>query len=834
MDDWWALLDAFGYERRMLPDAGYLVRHDGRPVTVAHPSPDPAAFARLDADGRPPEGRLLAACAAHDAPFGLLVAGRVFRLFEAGSPAEVSEWIELDAEALGPEDLPWLALLSPALLADGGFAELRDEARNHGVALWKRLGQRIRDETLPALAEGLGRWAVCSGFDIRDDDRRLELEQASLTLLFRLIFIFCAESAGHLPIHNHAYRARSLTELVRRASEMGHDAGRGNGLWSKAAELVGAMRAGDEERGIAPYNGALFAPGKLPGAARLESVRLDDACFRRVLVSLGFDEKEPDHGVDYSILEIGHLGNIYESLLGLRLSLAERPVRYDAGRDRFIWTDSAAGVAAGSLLWQTHEGGRKAGGVYYTPTTLVRHLVDGAVRPAFREHLERVEATAKDDPGRAAAELLDFAVVDPACGSGHFLVEVVDLLADETARFLAKRPLPQVRDALARLRESATGTDAVEDMALLRRLLLKHCVFGVDVSPMGIEIATMSLWLAAFVPGLSLSYLGANLRVGDSLIGVGDRDAVVFRNTFSTKEFESWLDAAAEKAARVAAGPDRTPDEYTASDATHQAVREDLAGLRRVFDLWTAEPFGQRGNRNRVKSRGSAIAAGEMDRATEYRVRKSRKIARNHRFFHWPVEFPRMFRDPRRGFDAVVGNPPWEEVTVEELGFFALYRPGLSSMAGPERELAVADFRALRPDVAARLREEQERAAAMRVALGAGEYVSTSGDPDLYKFFCQRYPTLVRDGGSIGVVLPRSAFVAKGSAGFRDWLLGSATVGRVDFASTAVGGCSSRPPPIRWRWSPPARHRHRRVISSRSPAPQIRGPRGGGSRRRRV
>lgn len=776
--DWRAILDGFGYRRTTLPESGYLVSHGEKRVAVAHPSPDPAAFARLDDNGRPPEGRLLAACAKHEAPFGLLVAEGVFRLFAAGSPAEVSEWIEMDAEALGVDGLPWLALLSPPLLAEGGFADLREADRNYGVELWKRLGQRIRNDSLPALAEGLDRWAARFDFDTRDDAKRRDLEQASLTLLFRLIFILYAESAGYLPVHNHAYRARSLTTLVREAAEKDRDdAERTSELWSRAASLVAAMRQGDEDAGIAAYNGALFATDKLPGAGLIEDMQLDDACFRRVLVSLG---RERDRGVDYSTLEIGHLGNIYESLLSQRLSLADRPVRYDPRSDRYLWAEFAESDAA-CLLWQTHEGGRKAGGVYYTPTPLVRHLVDGAVRPAFREHLDRVEQVAIHDPARAAVDLLDFAVVDPACGSGHFLVEVLDLLAAETARFLAKRPLSRIRDELASLRESAAGAESVEDMTLLRRLLLKHCVFGVDVSPMGVETATMSLWLAAFVPGLSLSYLGANLRVGDSLIGVGDRNTVVARETFRGKFLEKQLIEAAEKAARAAGVEDKNPEEYAKSEKEYRGVQEHLDGLRRVFDLWTAEPFGQQGSRRLLKGRADEIAAGQTDPATALHVSKAQEVARKHRFFHWPLEFPQVFREPRRGFDAVVGNPPWEEVTVEELGFFALYVPGLVSMTENEREVQLTEFCGRRPDVAKRLREEQQRAAAVRLAFAAGEYRSTPGDPDLYKFFCQRYPTLLRDGGSMGVVLPRTAFNAKGSAGFREWLFERATVGRVDF-----------------------------------------------------
>ena len=133
---------------------------------------------------------------------------------------------------------------------------------------------------------------------------------------------------------------------------------------------------------------------------------------------------------------------------------------------------------------------------------------------------KRLRKTASSSPDAAVKELFSFSVLDPACGSAHFLVQVVETLADMTVRFLAETPLPGISDDLDRLRSGTSVGTGVDDAALVRRLVLKHCVFGVDVSPMGAEIALMSLWLASFVPGLSLSYLDRNVIVGDSLLGV--------------------------------------------------------------------------------------------------------------------------------------------------------------------------------------------------------------------------------------------------------------------------------------------------------------------------
>src|SRR5581483_3473822 len=193
-------------------------------------------------------------------------------------------------------------------------------------------------------------------------------------------------------------------------------------------------------------------------------------------------------------------------------------------------------IEKGELLWLTDEGGRKGGGVYYTPEALVRHLVRRGVAPLFERHLDEVGVIAQRDPAAAARKVFDFHVLDPACGSAHFLVAVVDELADLVARFLAQTPLPTIRNELNDLRSGAGETYGVgvDDVALLRRLVLRRCVYGVDVSPMGAEIAKISLWLASFVPGLSLSYLDHNVRVGNSLIGIASPEQLLDANGGTT------------------------------------------------------------------------------------------------------------------------------------------------------------------------------------------------------------------------------------------------------------------------------------------------------------
>ena len=787
---WREVLTGLGYEVTPLRKRGYLASSGGEPVIVVHPRKSADQFARLDEAGRLPEGALVADCLASGAPYGLLAAGARMRLLRAGrdDAGSTTRYLELDPAAMEPEHLPLVGLLAPKFLASGGLEELLVEARDYGASLSKRLDRSLRQDVMPRLGRELGRWATTSGRDVADDEVRGELEAAALTWVFRALFLLYAESAGHLPMSNHTYAGRSFTRIAQRAAEELDIADENaKTLWRDVSALVEAMRTGQSAWGVPAYNGALFAPDGFDGAEILEAASIPDAALAPALVALARDPEDSDVGVDFSGLEIGHLGHIYEGLLSLRLSVADRDFRYDASSDRYV---PASGedvkIARGDLLWLTNEGGRKGGGVYYTRTELVRHLVREAVRPAFERHLAEVRELASSDPQAAAGRLFEFFVLDPACGSAHFLVEVVEELADQIATLLGELALPAVRDELDGLRAAAGSTfgAGIEDTALLKRLVLKRCVYGVDLSRMGAEIAKVSLWLGSFVPGLSLAYLDHNVRVGNSLIGVARPESMTAPGTehgqvvlFGSALSEA-VAGAAEGAARLRAIEDRTPAEVEASRSADAALHDSVAAAERVLDLWVAQPLGLAGARDEALQAGNEIIAGQASLLGD----EAAELARHHSALHWPLAFAEVFARERPGFDIVVGNPPWEEVNLDELTLYSFYRPGLKAMPESPRLQEIEELLREQPEIGERVRAERQRLATMRAYLGPESgYVAGPGNADLYEFFCQRYRELLRSGGRLGVVLPRSVFAAKGSAAFRSWLFDQAAPTRIDF-----------------------------------------------------
>ena len=796
---WRALVQALGYGLRTREPDYYVLEADGRPLAALRALPEPGLFGRAGPGGELPEAALLANCQRENAAWGFLAAGERLRLYAAAPErgSAIDRWLEIDASLL-PDDWRWLlGLFAPiSLKSDGLMDRFQVRAADHGTELRDRIERQIRERALPAIARGLGEWLEANrDADLSDPATREEIQEASLTFLFRVLFLLYAESLDFLPAYAAAYQPHSATTIAREARDNQDRPGGSTTTWARLRTLFHAVSGGDAAWGVYAYNGALFAVDEgLPGAELLEHAEARDEFVRDALAAIGFDDEAADveAGVDYGGIDVGHLGAIYEGLLALRLSRATEPLGWDRRRKRYVSQAEPGpdGVETGQLFFQTEAGGRKGGGVYYTPQLLVRHLVNHSVIPALDAHLEEVADLRRSDPAAAARRLFDFRVLDPAMGSAHFLADALDRMADHYARFLADHALPGVRDRLDALRREAEGAERVEDAQLLRRLILKRCLYGVDLSPMAVEIGRVSLWLKSFVPGMALSYLGHNLQTGDALVGVASMDLVAQLLPLvinpGSPIFQA-LELAAAKARELADIEDRTPGDVARSQQVEAELREAAAGVRRVLDLWTAEPFGVAGAREVLarKSVESVISGQPSKRDAELLAAAQAEAARR-RFFHWPVAFPEVFQpdSERPGFDAVVGNPPWNEVTVEELRFWLLHDPGLRGIRSlSDRRRRIAELQGCYPSLVEEFGQQQQAMETARSFFRPenGFMAQGAGDTDVYKLFCERYRHLVRQGGHIGVVLPRSAFQTAGARGFRRWLFSAAPPERVDF-----------------------------------------------------
>ena len=700
---WRPMFQSLGYEVEQLTHRGYLLRYNSAPVAVVHPLRDTSQISRLTGNGELPEGMVLADCEQHGAHWGVLTAEGRYRLFQRRPPVgpATGQHVEIDLRELERKDHLYLGLLAPASLKENGWLKnWIGEAKDFGEELRKGLEQRLIKDALPTIAQGLGEWLESQGADLSDREQLRKIEEAALTLVFRYMFLLHTEARGYLPIGSAAYRPHSALKLAEdsRQAQSSHSR-RSTQRWDRLRTLVRMVRTGDQSAAVPAYNGSLFAAAGFPGSDLLEQAEVADFHLAPALVAIAYETDGLDApGLDYAGLQIGHLGAIYEALLTLRLTRALEDLAYDPKKDVFrpVIANEQPEVTRAQLFYQTEAGGRKAGGVFYTRHEFVDHLLNHSLLPALDSHLDEVKRVADRDPSEAAQLLFDFSVVDPAMGSAHFLTASLDMIADRIEVFLSKvGGLPGIAQHLSELsQDSFPVSQPPEDGDLLRRLILKRCIYGVDISPMAVEVANITLWLASFVPGLALSYLGSNLKCGDALIGVAEPSVVGASDSplITGQNVAEAMALAANLQQEQAKNPDRTPSEVKRSEELSADLAEATAGLRSVFDLWASTPLGLTGARHILETYADAIIAwdeGEIAKISSEMAEASR-IAALYRFFHWPLEFPSVFHRESPGFNVVVGNPPWNKVKFEKPAFLALHDPGIlglrSGIARDERE----------------------------------------------------------------------------------------------------------------------------------------------------
>ncbi len=465
-------------------------------------------------------------------------------------------------------------------------------------------------------------------------------------------------------------------------------------------------------------------------------------------------------------------GNFQEALLTLTASGEYRPVRK---------TGESVKVQKGSVYLHTASGARKTTGSFFTKQFAVEHLLEHALEPALADHLARLDALLDD---RAAAEaFFDFRVADIAMGSGHFLVAAVDRMERSLGGYLVHRMLPEVAAELARLRAEAqralasVGMDVdIEDTQLLRRQIARRCVYGVDLNPLAVELAKLSLWIHTFVPGLPLSFLDHNLVVGNSLVGIATveeaedllREMGTLGALFALSP-DRLIGAARKAITRLARLSDATAAEITRAREAAREAREAVAPAAALFDVLTAVRLDEEIERE-VAQHANHWVDDLPAVANSGTYKKAREVLETIPPLHFPIAFPGVFLRERSGFDVIIGNPPWEKAKVEDNSFWARHSPGYKSLTQAGREAEKRRLRQERPDLVSVYERELKEANFLRNVLICGSFPGMgTGDPDVYKAFTWRFWQLTtQSGGRVGVVLPRSAFSAMGSREFRE------------------------------------------------------------------
>lgn len=745
-------------------------------------------------------------------PYVVVMADGVLRLYPVqagvgvGQRGRTETYVQLHLDLLSEDKAGyiWLLFSAGALLPKGTFEEILSDSANYSADLGSRLRERIYSDVIPQLAQ-----SIAQARDMQEPtkDELDETYQMALTLLFRLLFVAYAEDKGLLPYKtNESYRTRSINQRTQELLRMERDSiafEQWDTMWREIQNLFDSIDKGQRAWGIPPYNGGLFAsdPETAPTGAALREITLTDQQFGPALRDLLIEDSVDGvrGSVDFRSLSVREFGTIYEGLLQSELSVAQTDLGLDKdGLYVPVEDEKRIVVQQGEIYLHNASGARKSTGSYYTKSFAVEHLLDHALEPALDDHLARLDEL---DERAAGEAFFDFRIADIAMGSGHFLVAAVDRIERRFATYIAGRPLPDVTDELTRLRERAKevieaygGRFEVEDTLLLRRQIARRCIYGVDMNPMAVDLARLSIWIHTFVPGLPLSLLDYNLVRGNSLVGIATlqeaSDLLVSDNAplFSFKAKELLGDASVHLA-KIGRLADADASEIKRAREAYEDAQAALDGQAALFDILAASRLHD-GIRQLI-SEGAPLDwfkdLSQLPETDAYQEAKA--ILEAIEPFHFPIAFPQVFLREKSGFDVILGNPPWEEATLEEDRFWNRYVPGIHSLTQRERESLKSEWREKRSDLVSQYDQEIAQIELLRNVLVTGPFPGMgTGDPDLYKGFVWRFWALVNNtNGRIGIVMPRSVFASKGASEFRQAVFEAGTFGDLTFLLNSGG-----------------------------------------------
>ena len=797
------LLERLGYTIEQLPKPASVLRAKGTRLAVAVflERPDEIEPANERYDGLSPVSFALATADAERLDYVVVLAGTVVRVYPAkpgvgtARRGRTETFIEFDLALLDDASAGYLTLLlsSDALVPGGTFAAVLESSKRFAAELAKGLRDRVYEKVMPGLCV-----ALFHARRLRNPSRaKLQdtLDMALLTL-FRLLFVAYAEDKELLPYHSsEVYREHSLKHIAQRIADERRDQieyGREDFYWTDISQLWKAIDKGNPAWRVPAYNGGLFSAdgGSTKAARALATVSLADREFAPVLSALLLDETSEGvlGPIDFRALGVGEFGTIYEGLLEQELSVADTDLSVDESGTYVPARGGAEGhgrrhslpviVPEGQPYLHDKSGARKSTGAYYTKDFAVEHLLERALEPALSDHLGRLDAIY--DAREAADKFFDFHVADIAMGSGHFLVAAVDHVERALSGYLAKRALPGVRDELERLRNTSLKAlgedwrgDPIEDTQLLRRQLARRCIHGVDMNPLAVELARLSLWIHTFVPGLPLSFLDATLVVGNSLVGIATFDEAreligAEADDLFAFTAQELLASAREPIARLAKLAEATAAEVRDARRLYDKARAEARDVDELLTVLTASRVDEE-IADAIEQRQLLTRLRRGDLFSDRMLRRADTSLKGLQALHFPTAFPQVFLRDRPGFDVILGNPPWEKLHVEEHEFWARHFPGFRGTNQSERERQLPRMRNAHPELVDLFQAERESAERLREVILNGPYPGMGkGHPDLYKAFCWRFWELTaKDGGHVGVVLPRAVFAAKGSEDYR-------------------------------------------------------------------
>ena len=780
----WTGLEGSGgvYRTRAFPEASIVVVDRGTDFGVQR-SRDEAA----------PSYRAVAELAS--TPWVILTDGVVWRLYTSRVSASTTNYFEMSLLSRKGIVLRYLAAMfgAASYVKRGVKARIDvifDEGKDYVQELEENLADRILrpDGVFVDLVKGVLGYDGTRRYSQADLD---SAKQTALKTMYRVWFLLYAESRDLLPTRDERYAPISLTSLRHSLDDMESNPDAPD-CWRRILGLFGCVRNGSPEHNLPQYDGGLFQ-----NAPEIDGIRMKNLHAVRALRGLMERDGEP---VDYASLGVRHLGNIYETLMEFEVRQADRDMMLvedtKGVREVASRAESTYSYKKNDLYIMSKAGAvsRKSSGSYYTPQEMVSYLVRRGLETILCERekslpadLRRYTTTPSEENRRACMDrLLDIQVLDPAMGSGHFLVEALNQITGWATGMLRRCPehplLAEIeRDRQAVISEqNRRGITIDEGLlthdVLLKRLVMKRCIFGVDVNPLAVELARVSLWLDSFAIGVPLTYLSHHIKMGDSTIGAWRSDI----GDAKGRLLDDWMEATdriGDIIERVSRSADVTIQQARASEDAHDEYERMMASHKTMLDVYCAAqiddkiiPKMARKNLSGYVRRFADQNAGDED--MQHTLSEVRDLRNQYGFFHWELEMMDAFTDARYGFDLIIGNPPWDNVMPYDDEFFPQFYPAFRSIVPNVKKIAKRDEilknSKIKTAYEKYIKSFNEKSLFYKTYKLQGE-----GHKDLWQLVFERTLNLVSEDGVISMLIPSQVLTNTGSSDMRAKILDS-------------------------------------------------------------
>ena len=638
----------------------------------------------------------------------------------------------------------------------------RKKSRETGV----KVGNKLRDQVIEAIEKLGNGFAESLDPDEFQNGKVKGFYAEILNIIYRLLFLMFAEQKGWLPVRNSIYARTYSLNALREMAERGnyshdeeHDLWEGLKITFKLVANGYKFKNGDE---INAFGGQLFSDKKIAVIKdlSLKNKFLLDAIFRLSYFKLD----NLSNRINYANLAIDELGSVYESLLDYEPKLPREPI-----------TINKREIKRGEFYLDDRGTDRKTTGSYYTDSRLVAQLIESALVPVINNAL-----AGKNTIGEKEQALLDLKVADIACGSGAFICAALEKMGEQLA--------------IIRMGDEERPTE--DQLREAKRDVLLHCIYGVDLNPMALELAKFSLWITASLPDMPLTFLDHKLKCGNSLIGAtpdlikkgipeeaykpvgNDNPAICTELKKKVRREQESLSRVNEPTTQYGLQFKRneTDELLRLREVLNNRKQEEVADvdlaeeeyhqlekMERKFkdwlmaDVWTSAFFIEKTELDQTLYPTNVTLENlrENQPVNDVLIDRVLKTADHYNFFHYHLEFPEVFE--KGGFDCLLGNPPWEKINFEDEEFFISRSPEIALARNKsERKLLMSELPTTNPILYQEYLSAKRWNDCLSVFFresGAYPYTGVSR-VNLYSIFAEQYEGLINSKGATGNVLP--------------------------------------------------------------------------------